>query len=494
MKATEIDHIYQQERHRAISLNATGGYYNFSNIRYGVAPVDDLRFRAPVAPTDISSAVVNNGSVGRVCPQSTGNWSLIAQQFYPKYLSGQSFDYDTAMAALPSSPMAVSSDPRTTEDCLFLDVLAPQKVFKQNITGLPVLVYGGGYSSGEKTGNGKFNPAGLLHISNASFVYVAMNYRDNIHLFGGDKTRVTVMGGSAGAGSIMHHIASSGGADAGPFFNQAIMLSPAFLPSPTLTTPEASFRGFLDMLGVSSLAEARQLDSEALIAANAIYIYSQSPYGSNLFGPAVDGALVPALLGQSLMNGSFHHNVRIMVSHNMLEGLLFTNPTISTTTDYTNMLEASMPDIPQDQLEYINGTLYPGRFNGTYGYTSEFQRALVTIQDSTIVCNTNYLAKALSDQAYSLNFKVSPGIHGQETSYVFQNGVTSGVNTMVADALQQYIVSFVMDSMPTSFDGTPLPTYGTSSRAMMMATTGLTVGTDDASNARCQWWQQGLYA
>lgn len=103
--------------------------------------MDDLRFRAPVAPTDISSAVVNNGSVGRVCPQSTGNWSLIAQQFYPKYLSGQSFDYDTAMAALPSSPMAVSSDPRTTEDCLFLDVLTPQKVFKQNVTGLPVLVY-----------------------------------------------------------------------------------------------------------------------------------------------------------------------------------------------------------------------------------------------------------------------------------------------------------------------------------------------------------------
>ena len=93
-----------------------------------------------------------------------------------------------------------------------------------------------------------------------------------------------------------------------------------------------------------------------------------------------------------------------------------------------------------------------------------------------------------------MNFKVSPGIHGQETSYVFQNGVTSGVNTMVADALQQYIVSFVMDSVPTSFDGTPLPTYGTSSQAMMMATTGLTVGTDDASNARCQWWQQGLYA
>lgn len=295
-------------------------------------------------------------------------------------------------------------------------------------------MYGGGYSSGEKTGNGKFNPAGLLHISNASFVYVAMNYRvgafgflggkevesdgtpntglydqrlafqwvqENIHLFGGDKNRVTVMGGSAGAGSIMHHIASSGGAGAGPYFNQAIMLSPAFLPAPTLTTPEASFRGFLDMLGVSSLAEARQLDSETLIAANALYIYSQAPYGSNLFGPAVDGAFVPALPGQSLMEGNFHKDVKIMVSHNMLEGLLFTDPTISTAIDYTNMLETSMPDIQQDQLEHINNTLYPGRFNGSYGYTSEFQRAMVTIQDSTIVCNTNYLAKALSNQAYS---------------------------------------------------------------------------------------------
>jgi acetyl esterase/lipase len=42
-----------------------------------------------------------------------------------------------------------SPDPRTTEDCLFLDVIAPETIFNQN-TSAPVLVwiYGGGYVNG----------------------------------------------------------------------------------------------------------------------------------------------------------------------------------------------------------------------------------------------------------------------------------------------------------------------------------------------------------
>jgi carboxylesterase type B len=123
------------------SVKETGGYYNFSNIRYGAAPVGNMRFRAPVSPTPLANCTVTNGSQGRVCPQSSGNWTIISQEFYPNYLTGQSFDYDGAMAALPTSPLAVSSDSRTTEDCLFLDVLAPQKVWTEGVTGLPVLVY-----------------------------------------------------------------------------------------------------------------------------------------------------------------------------------------------------------------------------------------------------------------------------------------------------------------------------------------------------------------
>ncbi|KAI0382450.1 alpha/beta-hydrolase [Hypomontagnella monticulosa] len=519
------------ECHQAISLNETGGYYNFTNIRYGEAPVGNLRFRAPVEPQPQDSCIITNGSTGRVCPQTSGNWTIIARQFAQSYLTGSPFDYDSAMSSLPESPVAVSADPRTTEDCLFLDVIAPRSAFAEHVAGLPVLiwVYGGGYSAGEKTGNGKFNPAGLLAASgdNPGFIFVAMNYRlgafgwlggdevaadgtqnaglydqrlafqwvqKYIHLFGGDKDHVTVMGASAGAGSLMHHITSFGGEKEVPVFNQAIMFSPAFLPAPTNDIPTVSFRDLIKMVRVSSLDELRALPSEQLIAANALQIYSHAPYGSNMYGPSVDGSMSPALPGQLLASGSFNKKISIMVAHNTLEGLTFTKPTINTTDDYLDMLRQAMPAISDSALSSINTTLYPAIFNGTYGYKDQFQRALVTVQDSTIVCNTRYLASAMSDRAYGIKFAVPPGIHGEETAYVFQNGPTSGVDQGVADRLQQYIVSFVMNSVPTDTDGLPMPAYGAAAQLTNMATSGSTTVKDDAANARCNWWQSGLYA
>ena len=86
-------------------------------------------------------------------------------RFITAYSLGQtefnesSFDTDTG----PAPPL----DPRTTEDCLFLDVVVPQNIFdnRGNGDGAPVLVwiYGGGYTAGSKSGSG--NPAGLLRRS-----------------------------------------------------------------------------------------------------------------------------------------------------------------------------------------------------------------------------------------------------------------------------------------------------------------------------------------
>ncbi|KAF9881689.1 acetylcholinesterase [Colletotrichum karsti] len=513
--------------YQANSLNESGGYYNFSNIRYAAPPIGDLRFRLPVEPTG-RQCRVDDGSVGRVCPQSSGNWSLISNNFTKAYVNGQPFDYNAAVAALPKSPRVVSADNRTTEDCLFLDVIAPETAFGKNKTKLPVLiyVYGGGYSSGDKTGDGDFNPAELLRMSNNGFVYVAMNYRlgalgwlsgrevaadgtpnaglhdqrlsfrwvqKYIHLFGGDKNRVTVMGGSAGAGSIMHHLTAFGGRKNESLFSQAILLSPAFLPAPTEVNAERAFGNFLDILNVTSLSEARKLSSEEVIAGNALQIYSEATYGNNIYGPVVDGKYAPALPGQLLLNGSFDKDVRIMTMHNTLEGLIFTNPTINSSVDYLSTITSSFPTVKEDALEYINSTLYPPIFNGSAGYKDEFQRALATIQDINIICNTNYLARAFSNQAYALRFAVPPGIHGQQTPYVFRNGAPAGIVEPVADALQSYIVSFVTKSVP-SFNGADVPLYGTESMLMNLAPNGTSLQKDDTANQRCKWWQQGLFA
>lgn len=159
-------------------------------------------------------------------------------------------------------------DPRTNEDCLFLDIIVPRKVFEKagSKKGAPVLgesicnlnysssefnyanvdakvwIYGGGFTGGDKAGINTGNPAGLIQRSNDGIIYVALNYRlgafgwlagptfqtdgtpnaglhdqrfalhwiqKHIASFGGDPDQVTVMGESAGGGSIMHQITVS---------------------------------------------------------------------------------------------------------------------------------------------------------------------------------------------------------------------------------------------------------------------------------------------
>ncbi|KAG9806288.1 carboxylesterase family protein-like protein, partial [Aureobasidium melanogenum] len=272
-------------------------------------------------------------------------------------------DFNLSTSSSNSSAATVT-DPSETEDCLFLDVMVPEAIFNSNEQH-PVLVwiYGGGYTAGSKSGSG--DPAGLLKRSqmdnSSGVIYVALNYRlgamgwlsgptfqkngtanaglwdqrfalewvqQNIHLFGGNPNNVTVFGESAGGGSIMHQITAFGGLKGPAPFAGAVPQSPGFFPVTSPSTEEGIFNDFLALLNVSTLAEARQLPSSAIIAANAKQVYSAA-YGQFVYGPSVDGDFVPALPGQLLAHGQYDKNVTVMTGHNANEGLLFTSPFIN---------------------------------------------------------------------------------------------------------------------------------------------------------------------
>ncbi|KAJ5884674.1 hypothetical protein N7495_009184 [Penicillium taxi] len=527
------------ERHQAISFNnkSTIGLYNFSNIRYAAPPVGDLRFRAPVLPTP-NREYVQNGSVGRICPQGSTTWeSDIAPEFIVSVLYNTTFEGSTNISSYEYT--AAKVDPRTSEDCLFLDVVVPKKIFDRaaanSISPLlaPVLVwiYGGGFAGGDKSDD---NPTGLIERSityGDGVVYVALNYRlgafgwlagesiaadgtvnaglhdqrfalnwiqENIHLFGGDKNRVTVIGESAGAGSIMHQITAYGGKVSVPF-QRAILQSPGWVPTPDENQQEETLQTFLSLLNVSTIEEARKLSSKSLIEANA-YQISQAVYGSFAYSPAVDGTFVPKMPGQLLLEGNFAHDLSVMVGHNADEGLLFVSPDSRTSAGLAVMLEQNFPNVKKHVTEYVTEVLYPPVYNGSYGYTNSVERTSLVISDVIFQCNTKYLNWAYDNNTFAYEFSISPAVHGQDLAYTFYNkGVAStsefGMsNATVAYALQDYITSFAQFGVPRSSVAPSLELYGQDGDLMNLESTTIQPVIDSINNARCRFWQTAPYA
>ena len=519
------------------SRQSSFGYYNFSNIRYAAPPLGNLRFTAPQAPA--RNTTVNTGLEGRICPQAGPVWFGTEESFLAQYLlTGNT----TPQAPVPSSPTSLPpQDPRTTEDCLFLDVIVPQDIFQSgnSTKGAPVLVwiYGGGYTEGSKDGSG--DPAGLVARSRTGsngVVFVELNYRlgafgwlsgptfqangsanaglldqrfalewvqEHISKFGGDPKRVTVIGESAGGGSIMHQITAYGGLKGPVPFQQAIPQSPGFFPITSNNQQEGVLNDFLGLLNVSSIQEARQLPSSALIQANYLQV-ANSSYGMFTYGPAVDGDFVPALPGELLLHGQFDKSLRVMPGHNTDEGLLFTSPYVQTDEEFRAMALTDFPDASLAVIDYVAGTLYPPVFNGSYGYTNQLQRLALLVSEVVFTCNAHWLNTAYNNDTYSYLFSVPPGLHGEDIAYTFFDGQTGPIilqevgNATFAIDFQEYLTNFAETGNPNG-DGLPLfPKYGASATQQVLNLTStlainISQTMDPAANYRCDWWQKALY-
>ncbi|KAK5416958.1 hypothetical protein LTR06_002945 [Exophiala xenobiotica] len=533
------------EIHQAISFNQTGQTYNFSNIRFAQPPLGQLRFAAPVPPTG-TDPVVQNGSVGKVCPSAVPNWSPIANQVEIDIIAGNvsAFNYSAAneqlQTVLQNSLPPAQADGRATEDCLFLDVIVPKSVFdkgkgrlmRRQQGGAPVIVwiYGGGYTLGSKGQWG--NPSGLIKASQKGggdgIIYVTFNYRlgalgwlagptfqasggtanaglydqrlaiewvaKYIHLFGGDPKQITILGESAGGGSAVHQITAYGG-QKGVSFQKAISQSPGYDPVRSSFAMENITNTFLSVLNVSTLAEARQKSSAEVILANTIQI-GNSYYGTFTYGPMVDGIFVPDLPGVLLSTGRFAKNVSVMVGHNIAEAPGFTPPYLETEPDFQTWLTLMFPGITQTATNHVLNTLYPATYNGSYPYSSPLERAFLMVQEVIFACNTDYVNKAFGNQTFAYEFQVPPGFHGQDIAYTYYNyqGSSATVIAPLAEELQGYLVNFAKTGNPNG-PGLPyFPIYGSNSSINALNATSIKQQRDDVANERCAWWGKGLFA
>ncbi|KAF9282912.1 hypothetical protein BGZ88_010789 [Linnemannia elongata] len=370
--------------------------FRFQGIRYAQAPVGNLRFAAPVPVTTKWLNAVDAIAPGNKCPQ---------------------------LGDLPGG----------NEDCLFLNVFTPV-LNAENKNLLPVMFYlhGGAFITG--TGSDPaFNAANMA--SRGQVVVVTINYRlgllgflervdagisrstlpgnqsvrdmlvalkwvqDHIASFGGDKTKVTIFGASAG-GTAVRTLLSMPAATKGLFRAAISQSDPIHLPFNDVKTASTTVSGgAMTLLKCADLACMRSksvdelLNAQNTIVGQAMFHAPEQSY-IELIKPSIDGILIFNNFDQLIAgkNGGFHQ-VPLMIGtmKNDADGFLplmgqvtFMPPTVMGATMNTLLGY-------RRTMFTIGSGMYPINGSNPDG-TREAEGLFAT--DYIFVCPAQFIAKA----------------------------------------------------------------------------------------------------
>lgn len=288
-----------------------------------------------------------------------------------------------------------------------------------------------------------------------------------ISLVGGDPTRVSAWGESAGAGSILHQLVSFGGSQ-NPLFSRVVMQSPAFqFLFDRKGGLEQTFQNFTTLAGCAGqgLACLRAASAETLQSANT-KLNEQGPEGTFAVGPAADGNLIRQLAVLEYASGNFYKGIdSLILSHVYDEAFIFVPPDVTTDSQFSNFISEAFP--PYAQSAGVNAAIenrYPPVMSASSNYTTEFDRTKALLADSSFQCNVRYLSDAYNGMNYNLQYSVTPGFHGTDllpTFYDLNVDLTAlGDNSpfplipgfgSFAQAYQSYLVSHARSGDPNTY-------------------------------------------
>ncbi len=378
----------------------TDGY---QGIPFAQPPVGQLRLKPPKSLTSSLGTVQATG-LPRACPQfnsqtNTGNLpSDVENQLLNSYIVQQASD--------------------SGEDCLTLNVQRPSTATASSKLPVVFWIYGGGFEFGSTQ---QYDATELITTSvtqGKDIIYVAVNYRlggfgfmpgkeiladgsanlglldqrlglqwvaDNIQQFGGDPTKVTIWGESAGSISVLDQMVLYNGKNVykgKPLFRAAVMDSGSIVSSDPVncTKSQIVYNTVVQNAGCSgssnTLACLRGLDYQTFLnAANSVPAILGYNSVALSYLPRPDGTVLTKSPDVLVQNGVYT-KIPFIIGDQEDEGTLFSlsQTNLTTTQDLVTYLStiffhdatvsqvqalvASYPDDPSAGSPFNTGPLY----------------------------------------------------------------------------------------------------------------------------------------
>ncbi|KAF8858897.1 carboxylesterase family protein [Acephala macrosclerotiorum] len=309
--------------------------------------------------------------------------------------SEEEFDASTFGDKCPAGPEVFGSQ---SEDCLNVNIYRPKGRNPRLKLPVAVAFHGGAFNFG--AGDSSRNVANFVAWSAEPMIAVAFNYRvgafgflsssfmakngllnaglkdqklllewvqENIAAFGGNPNMVTIMGSSAGAHSIGHHLLHN--TSLPPPFHRAILESGAATARAvySYSNPlhELQFRDFLTKLSLDTKSEKDLLPALRKVSTAEFKKASEAIF--NKYNPSVRWPFQPVIDGQggmipvspiSTWKAGGWHKIPILTGFNTNEGAMFVPKKYDTGSQFTDFFRELLPGLREADLQELS-EVYP---------------------------------------------------------------------------------------------------------------------------------------
>ncbi|CAO2651396.1 Nn.00g039660.m01.CDS01 [Neocucurbitaria sp. VM-36] len=438
-------------------------------VEYSTQPVEKDRFK-PVKWPEAFEGTKDAKSIGPACFQNMygslgqSEACLTVSIFRP---SGIPIDQKLPVLAYLHGGSFVVGSHRSFDGALFVEKSAQ-----------PLMVVTAQYRLGALGSlPGKFmEEEGLLNLGIRDQKMMLRFLQRYIEYFGGDPTKITLGGQSAGGHSVGIHLFHDYGHDEGkPLFHQAILASGSptarAFPGVDYGLYKRQVEHFMDYINCPTAPASYALDCLRTAEADDIQFMSSSLYNANNHNitwpwqPVSPGPLLQKRGSTSGEDGTFF-KIPMLISSTTDEGKAFVPHDLHTNEDYLGFWKNLVPALTSQDLIDLE-QLYPDPKTGDSPYkpkdgtfiSEQFERIAAAYGDYSYICPVQDTASRLSSAnapVYKARWNTpnhAPtymGIpHASDAAYF--NGQVGTQYPEIADLYSAYWASFVVSGDPNTF-------------------------------------------